>query len=99
MSAPEPTPTELAECDGGYGCDVPLHDEGCLSGDVDPTPAPGCSRPSTWGSCIHSLASGWITASDLCPGCTHRFMAALDREVEGLVWHPSFLKRAEVDHG
>jgi hypothetical protein len=62
-------------------------------------PTPDCSRPSTWGSCIHALASGWITATDLCPGCTGRFMAALGREVEGLVWHLSYLKRAEVDHG
>lgn len=65
--------------------------------DADPTP--DCSRPSTWGSCIHALASGWITSSDLCPGCSGRFMAALDREVEGLKWHPNYLTRPADDHG
>lgn len=60
-----------------------------------PDPTPGCTRPSTTGTCLESLASGWITTPDLCPGCTGRFMAALDREHPGLVWHPNYVKRAE----
>lgn len=46
-------------------------------------------------SCVQALANGWIGASDLCPACTRRFMAALERAGEPLDWHPEFTRRAE----
>lgn len=53
-----------------------------------------CTRTNT--TCLRQLAEGWITASDLCPGCTARFMVALDHQAgEALSWHQKYLDRAE----
>lgn len=46
------------------------------------------------GSCLHALAGGWIGATDLCPVCTRRFMAALDNAVPDLDWHENYRRRA-----
>lgn len=46
--------------------------------------------------CLAQLAAGYITASDLCAGCTQRFIAAVDW-VTGRdnAWHPTYQKRAQ----
>jgi hypothetical protein len=57
-----------------------------------------CSRNGD--TCIRRLAAGWITANDLCPGCTRRFMAALDWiSAEPLTWHRNYTERAEESGG
>ena len=54
----------------------------------------GCQQASRTGSCIQSLAAGWVTVQDLCPSCTRRFMAALDGLGEELTWHEAYYERA-----
>lgn len=59
----------------------------------------GCTRisPGLHLTCLQSLAEGWITAPDLCPRCTRRFMAALESatgEGEPLTWHHNYAERA-----
>jgi hypothetical protein len=56
--------------------------------------APTCSNLDHRNrTCIQAMANGWSTPSDLCPGCTVRFMAALDALGEPLDWHPGFVER------
>ena len=48
-------------------------------------------------TCLQSLTEGWCMASDLCPRCTRRFMAALGSAVgegELLSWHHAYVARA-----
>ena len=46
-------------------------------------------------TCLHQLAAGYRTASDLCPGCTSRLMVALEWIAGAdLPWHQGYLDRA-----
>lgn len=58
--------------------------------------AVGCT--SHWATkgqtCLQALAGGWILADDLCPGCTRRFITALDTVDEPLTWHPAIVGRS-----
>lgn len=57
-----------------------------------------CTRRGAGASCLHDLAAGWITASDLCRVCTRRFMSSMDDAAgEALPWHEDYLNRAGED--
>lgn len=57
-----------------------------------------CRKPSLVGTCLQSLAGGWILFVDLCPGCTRVAMAALDQaSPEPLDWHSSYTERANAE--
>lgn len=58
--------------------------------------ASDCKRLRTVGrTCLQSLADGWLAVAELCPGCTRRFMVALDEGLEEpLRWALAFRRTA-----